>query len=222
MLGVHVIGTGATDLVHIGQAVMAAAPAGSTSSSPRSSTTRRSPSPTRSRRWTPTTASRRCEAFGRSRSRAAAAGAARCARTVVRAGPAARLAAGLARHAWFGCVAASACALASRAARAASSASARGAAVRCGDRRSAGGAIAGAGSVGRLRAGRCRGGAGRPRAGPDPSVARARLRTWRRPPRPSFASKRSRCASAWENSDGITKILFASPCASCGSICRYW
>ena len=28
--------------------------------------------------------------------------------------------------------------------------------------------------------------------------------------------------SACENSDGITKILFASPCASWGSICRYW
>jgi len=28
--------------------------------------------------------------------------------------------------------------------------------------------------------------------------------------------------SAWENSDGMMKILFASPCASWGSICRYW
>ena len=27
---------------------------------------------------------------------------------------------------------------------------------------------------------------------------------------------------ACENSDGITKTLFALPCASCGSICRYW
>jgi len=31
-----------------------------------------------------------------------------------------------------------------------------------------------------------------------------------------------RLPSAWENSLGITKILFAWPCASCGSICRYW
>ena len=28
--------------------------------------------------------------------------------------------------------------------------------------------------------------------------------------------------SAWLNSLGMTKILFDSPCASCGSICRYW
>ena len=36
------------------------------------------------------------------------------------------------------------------------------------------------------------------------------------------AKRSARPPSACENSDGITKILFALPCASCGSICRYW
>jgi NAD(P) transhydrogenase len=52
LLGVHVFGTGATELVHIGQAVMGC---GGTSSTwwTRSSTTRRWPSRTRSPPWTP-------------------------------------------------------------------------------------------------------------------------------------------------------------------------
>ena len=51
LLGVHVFGTGATELVHIGQMLMTRA-APSTTSWTRSSTTRRSPSRTRSLRWT--------------------------------------------------------------------------------------------------------------------------------------------------------------------------
>ena len=47
LLGVHVLGTGAADLVHIGQARDGRRRAGSTSSSRPSSTTRRSPRPTR-------------------------------------------------------------------------------------------------------------------------------------------------------------------------------
>ena len=39
-------------------------------------------------------------------------------------------------------------------------------------------------------------------------------------PGPStFSLRRPR---ACVSSLGITQILFASPCASCGSICRYW
>ncbi len=30
------------------------------------------------------------------------------------------------------------------------------------------------------------------------------------------------CSSAWVNSDGMIQILFASPWAIWGSICRYW
>jgi len=51
VLGVHVFGTGATELVHIGQMLMAAA-APSTTWSTRCSTTRRWPSRTRWRRST--------------------------------------------------------------------------------------------------------------------------------------------------------------------------
>ncbi len=36
------------------------------------------------------------------------------------------------------------------------------------------------------------------------------------------AKRPARFDSAWENSDGITKTLFAWPLASSGSICRYW
>ena len=57
LLGVHIIGTAATELVHIGQAVLGVPAGRSTTSSRRSSTTRPSPSATRSRRSTPTTSS---------------------------------------------------------------------------------------------------------------------------------------------------------------------
>ena len=57
LLGVHVLGTGATELVHIGQVAMGTARP-STTSSARSSTTRRWPRPTRSRRSTHRTACR--------------------------------------------------------------------------------------------------------------------------------------------------------------------
>ena len=52
LLGVHVFGTGATELVHIGQVADGAPAARSTTWSTRSSTTRRWPRPTRSRRST--------------------------------------------------------------------------------------------------------------------------------------------------------------------------
>ena len=57
LLGVHCIGTGATELVHVGQAVLGARRRPRLLPARRSSTTRRSPSATRSRRSTPRTSS---------------------------------------------------------------------------------------------------------------------------------------------------------------------